>query len=463
MKSSTSKAGRPSAKAESVRSARPFVEDIVAQRWPGTSVASIDAMPGDASTRSYFRVQLQGPAAAPASLVLMAMQDASVALSSEELAVFGEGGPAELPFVNVGRFLARLTDAVPTIYGVSEDSRLLLLEDVGDTPLWEASADRPVERFGQALDLLADLQARATDDGSGCYAFAQAFDEKLFAWEFEHFLEYGVGDAPAALVEESRRELRAVAAFLAGLPRVFAHRDYHAWNIHVQDAEPGRSHHSRAGSAGEAPRLRIIDFQDALLAPALYDVASLLTDRITPERITPGIEETLLVRYYSRQKAGRLESLDATRRAYRLVALQRVLKVVGRFHYLADVKGKPHYLTFLPAVCATARRLLESSEGVAATARLFEEAGRIPGAEGSAPAPGTASPKRAPATKSAPSTKSAASPGNAPAPKSSTPAKTAAATTTAVPTKAPRKTAKNGSTASTTASRAGRRRPPAEA
>ena len=122
----------------------------------------------------------------------------------------------------------------------------------------------------------------------------------------------------------------------------------------------------------------LIDFQDALLAPALYDVASLLTDRITPERITPDLEERLLARYYSRQKAGRLESFEATRTAYRLVALQRVLKVVGRFHYLNEVKGKPHYLGFLPAVCLSARRLLATSEGVAATAELFRIAGRDP-------------------------------------------------------------------------------------
>ena len=360
---------KPPKAADPLENAREFASGIAPGLWPGASVTSIEPLRGDASTRSYARVRLSGGSGAPPTVVVMMMQDAAVAMSSEELGVFGKDGPKELAFVNIGRFLARLTEAVPTIHAVSPDSRLLLLEDVGDTTLWEASADRPSEMFGRALDLLADLQARATDDGSGCYAFVQSFDEKLFAWEFEHFLEYGVVDAPPALLEESRAELARVATRLAALPRVFAHRDYHAWNIHVQ-ADKG---------------LRLIDFQDALLAPALYDVASLLTDRITPERITPGLEESLLVRFYSRQKAGRLESLDATRSAYRLIALQRVLKVVGRFHYLADVKGKPHYLTFLPAVCATARRLLAASEGVAATARLFEAAGRDPSRAAAAP------------------------------------------------------------------------------
>lgn len=357
--------------------ARAFCAATAAELWPGSDVSSIEPMRGDASTRSYARARLAG-GGAPPTVVVMMMQDAAVALSSEELGVFGKDGPRELAFVNVGRFLARLTDAVPAIHAVSADSRLVVLEDVGDMPLWDAAAERPEDLFGRALDLLADLQARASDDGSGCYAFVQAFDEKLFSWEFEHFLEFGVSaDAPAALREASRRELAQAATRLAALPRVFAHRDYHAWNIHVQpDQLDHRDQPAQDGHRG--PRLRLIDFQDALLAPALYDVASLLTDRITPERITPAIEESLLVRYYSRQKAGRLESLDATRAAYRLLALQRVLKVVGRFHYLAEVKGKPHYLGFLPAVCRSARRLLSAADGVAATAELFAVAGKDP-------------------------------------------------------------------------------------
>jgi aminoglycoside/choline kinase family phosphotransferase len=347
-------------------SAEEFCANASSRLWPGSRVLRLEAMQGDASTRSYARLLLAG-GDAPPSAVLMMLRDAAVALSSEELSVFGESGPRELPFVNVARFLRGLTDAVPAILAVAADSTLVLLEDVGDTPLWEAAGeDGKVEAtFAMAVDFLADLQARARDDGSGCYAFTQAFDQRLFRWEFAHFLEYGVAAAPERLLAAAGSELDAAALRLAALPRAFSHRDYHAWNIHVQDG-----------------RLRLIDFQDALLAPPLYDLASLLTDRITPERIVPEIEERLLRRFYEAQSAGRLGSLDETREAYRLLALQRVLKVVGRFHYLAEVKGKPHYLSMLPAVCRTARRLLANTGGdtgaMTATAELFEVAGRDP-------------------------------------------------------------------------------------
>ena len=64
--------------------------------------------------------------------------DAAVALSSDELGVYGEDGPDEIPFVNVWRFLSARTDALPEIYHVADDATGIALEDVGDTPLWDA-------------------------------------------------------------------------------------------------------------------------------------------------------------------------------------------------------------------------------------------------------------------------------------------------------------------------------------
>jgi hypothetical protein len=318
----------------------------MAERWPTARAIGVHALRGDASSRAYSRVTIErGRAGAvPESLVVMHLSDAAVAISSEELGVFGKGGPAELPFVNVQRYLARLSDAVPTIYARSADGKMLVLEDVGDLTLWDtarASNDGGRALFRRALEWTATLQSEARDDGA-CYAFRQSFDTRLFAWEFDHFVEYGLSGLASTDEAQVRRELSAAAEKLGALPRVLCHRDYHAWNIHVQNGT----------------RLRVIDFQDALLGPRLYDAASLLTDRMTPELIHPTLERELVLGLADR--LGRDLWLDeATLLAeYRLIALQRALKVVGRFNYLAEVKGKPGYLSMLPHAAATARRLL---------------------------------------------------------------------------------------------------------
>jgi len=67
--------------------------------------------------------------------------------------------------------------------------------------------------------------------------------------------------------------------------------------------------------------------------------------------------EERLVRYYLDRKrefnAAAIQG-DEFFEIYRLSAIQRDLKVVGRFYYLDQVKGKPGYMKFVPP---TVRRL----------------------------------------------------------------------------------------------------------
>ena len=63
-----------------------------------------------------------------------------------------------------------------------------------------------------------------------------------------------------------------LAKRLGSYPRVFSHRDYHRENLFIQDGA----------------RIRIIDFQDALMAPAAQDLAVMLTTRDSGDIVTPG-------------------------------------------------------------------------------------------------------------------------------------------------------------------------------
>ncbi len=316
-----------------------------------TDVARVAALPGDASTRRYARAWLSGPGA-PASVIVMLLADRGIAMSSDELAVF-DAPPVELPYVNVHRFLAALGVAVPVLHADASTDGMLLLEDVGDTPLWDAaqgkSEDEVVRLFEQAIDqlLLIQLDGTARRDDT-CIAFQQAFDERLFAWEFEHFIEHGlVNRLPEPVPAEDLRILRAhfepLAAWLAAQPRVLNHRDFHAWNLFVCDG-----------------RIRVIDFQDALLAPAPYDLATLLGDRDTPTLIRPPLERRLLAYYAAGWEArgGAPWTGDALWDLYAACALQKAFKVVGRFHYLDREKGKPGYLRYIPPTLRQIDRLL---------------------------------------------------------------------------------------------------------
>lgn len=330
----------------------PLLEEVVRGRFgSGVQVCRAAALAGDASTRRYVRLWLEGPAAPP-SVVAMILADRGLALSSEELAVFKEP-LRELPYVNVHRCLARLGVAIPALYADASDRGVLLLEDIGDTSLWDAVQGQPTERvrrlYEQAVDQLLLIQVEGTrHPDPGCIAFQQAFDERLFTWEFEHFIEYGVErrlgrPLPVQDAAVLRACFTAIVKRLDAQPRCLNHRDFHSWNLFVQD-----------------DRIRVIDFQDALLAPAAYDLATLLGDRDTPQVVQPALESALL-EYYRRRwhevSGTELPAEDFTQ-TYFLCALQKALKVVGRFYFIETVKKKPGYLRYIPSVVKQIERIL---------------------------------------------------------------------------------------------------------
>ena len=113
------------------------------------ALAEVEALAGDASTRSYARARLRGPGA-PATVVVMLLADRGIAMSSDELAVFAEP-LRQLPYVNVHEFLIRIGVAVPELYLDASDEGVLLLEDVGSVTLWDAVQGRRDEEVGGAL------------------------------------------------------------------------------------------------------------------------------------------------------------------------------------------------------------------------------------------------------------------------------------------------------------------------
>ncbi len=322
----------------------PLIARLVDARWPGAELATVAHLAGDFSARRYFRATLTG-GGAPATAVVMVLAGSGLPMSSEELGVFPEP-LVELPFLDVHRLLTAIGAPVPEIYVAAVDEGMLLLEDAGDVVLWDAAVREPADAervYRRAIDALLVLHERGTTHRPATsIAFTQGLDERLLQWELEHFLEWGVERRRGATLSAATRRgyqesFDAITRALAAAPRVLSHRDYHGWNLLWRDDRP-----------------IIIDFQDAFLAPPEYDLASLLTDRITPRLIDPDMEGRLLAHYWNAR--GRAADLD--RRRYALTALHRALKVVGRLHYIALAKGKPAPLAFLPDVVATCRRFL---------------------------------------------------------------------------------------------------------
>jgi N-acetylmuramate 1-kinase len=257
---------------------------------------------------------------------------------------------AEPPWINVQRFLASIGAAVPEIFAADVKARMLLVEDVGEMPLFEAALQGDggdLYRLAAAELLILHINGTRRIDGR-CIASRIAYDERLFRWELSQFVEYGIGELSATSDAAAiAPELDDLAARLGRYPRVLSHRDYHGHNLFLQ-------------YAGGTPRLRVIDFQDALMAPAAQDLAVLLTTRDTARVITPTIEQRMLEFYFAaqiRRGTPMALSLEQFIESYRLCVVQHALKVIGRFIWL-ERNGKSGYAAYIPYAIDQARRVL---------------------------------------------------------------------------------------------------------
>ncbi|MBI3595541.1 MAG: phosphotransferase [Nitrospirae bacterium] len=309
----------------------------------GTSNMVIRALRGDASNRSYYRLHYtyQGR---PATMILMELAEPEAFKKSEETVSTSTIRIDELPYMNILHHLARSHVAVPKLYFYDPKAGLLFLEDLGDqtleTELKACSAGGVQQYYRLAIDELLKIQGPATRDRDPkCIAFGRAFDVPLLMWEFDHFLEYGVEARTGVSIKPGDREtirgaFLKISETLAMEPPFLTHRDYHSRNLMVH-----------------RDRIWLLDFQDALMGPCVYDLASLLRDSyaVLPE---PMVDE--LINYYLEQQPTWINSgskkQDRTlfRKRFDFMSIQRNLKAAGRFVYIDVVKKKGHLLPYIP-------------------------------------------------------------------------------------------------------------------
>jgi aminoglycoside/choline kinase family phosphotransferase len=107
----------------------------------------------------------------------------------------------------------------------------------------------------------------------------------------------------------------------------------------------------------ELARLGVLDFQDAVMGPAAYDLASLLQDaRVDVPEAT---EVALLGRYVRRRRAAHTD-FDGGQflKIYVTLAAQRASKILGIFARLDMRDGQPQYLRHMPRIWTYLQRSL---------------------------------------------------------------------------------------------------------
>jgi len=314
---------------------------------PRLGLLSIVPLTGDASNRFYYRLFING--FKKKSVILMKLNVIDRGIMSEEIVNLHRKF-TEIPFLNIQRFLYKINVKVPELYLYSAKNSMIFIEDFGDKVMFDMLKEQQNalrdKLYRLAIEQLIKMQfdgiKRKNDD---CYAFWHSFDVKLMMWEFMHFIEFAIAKRNKKMHPEHSKKaeeiFRSISDALTLKMHVFTHRDYHSKNLMVMENELG-----------------ILDFQDALLGPPHYDLASLLRDSYTE------LEEKFIyncVKYYIdkvRELYGiKFEYHDFVEK-FDLMSIQRNLKAAGRFHYIDIVKKNPNYLQFVPGTLKKVKRNL---------------------------------------------------------------------------------------------------------
>lgn len=304
------------------------MDDARFQKWVAAAAGTVAAatpLTAEASTREFFRVK--------------AGAESFIAVRSP---------PATEHNPRYVRFAALLRDYglhTPAIHAVDLEHGYLLLEDLGATDFETAYAGGETDRpLAAAIDVLVRLQAVPAANASAeipRYA-AERFEDELGIfreWLVERLLGF---DAAPAFGDACR----ALVAATQSVPQCVVHRDFHCRNLiwRREDASVG-----------------VVDFQDALVGPCCYDLASLLRDcyHVFDEEAVAAWRQRFL-------SLARPDCDVATFvRAFDLVALQRQLKAVGIFARLHLARDRASHLAdivpVLRRIAALAARYPETS------------------------------------------------------------------------------------------------------
>ncbi len=221
-------------------------------------------------------------------------------------------------FVALAEVFRRHGIPVPGLLATHFDAGWFLMDDLGERHLEDAYAGAESdEALTSAVQTLAALGRVSAPE-------IEPYTPDRFTMELGIFTEW-LADKTLGIDIHAAAEFDLLIDATQAQPQACVHRDYHCRNLLWHDHQLG-----------------IVDFQDALHGPCLYDIASLLRDcYYTFEE--DEIDRWLGV-FVAATPALAASSANEIKRWFDFTAIQRQLKAIGIFARLHLRDGKSSHL-----------------------------------------------------------------------------------------------------------------------
>ncbi|MBB4570432.1 tRNA (adenosine(37)-N6)-threonylcarbamoyltransferase complex ATPase subunit type 1 TsaE [Rhizobium leucaenae] len=302
---------------------------------------------GDASLRAYESIH---PSGGGKRVILMdwpRLPEGPAVLDGKPYPKVAHLAWDAYPFVAIANVLRENGFAAPEIFAADYDQGILLIEDLGTDGVLDAAGKPIADRYRASVACLAHLHSLdipqdipVTPDH---VHHIPDFDRTAMAMEARLLLDWHLPwkrGAPAT--DEERADYLAIwnglIDELDDAEKNLLLRDFHSPNIIWRAKEKG------------IQRIGLIDFQDAMIGPTAYDLASIVQDaRVTVER---DLQDQLMADYLSfRRVEGGFDEAKFLK-SWAIMSAQRNCKLAGLWVRLLQRDGKPGYMKHMPRTLA---------------------------------------------------------------------------------------------------------------
>ena len=276
----------------------------------------IEPASSDASFRHYYRVKTSKK-----SLIAMDAPPDKEDISS---------------FLAIAKKLRQDYIRVPNLYEVNSGLGFILMEDFGSTTYSDAFTETNYnDLYKNALSTLLTIQKKCL------YKDIPRYTSILLLNEVSLFEKWYLNKHKKIILNsKEKNDLSRIFNMIiesnVNQQQCFVHRDFHCRNLMLIDGEVGPG---------------IIDFQDAVNGPIVYDLVSLLKDAYF--ELKEDFILDMVIRYWEAMINNKLipknEFADFFK-SFEWMGVQRHLKVLGIFARLYLRDNKDQYLNNLPLV-----------------------------------------------------------------------------------------------------------------
>lgn len=326
------------ARLERVRNIRAFLN------LHGYEGADRRYLSGDASPRKYELIRHNGlelvlmdwPRPAPGPILEDGKTYADIAHIAQDAR----------SFIAIGRYLKSLGFTVPDILAHDIDAGILLLTDLGEEAIID-SGNQPIkERYIESAEWLALLHSLPLPgplpvSGDDIYSIP-AFDRAAMKIEVSLLVDWYLPHVTGAPCPDALRD-----AYFAIWDQLINQldmaenslllRDFHSPNVLWQGHEAGQR------------RIGVIDYQDAMIGPSAYDLASIIQDARIDMPLA--LQDDMMSAYLKMRLFSQQQQADFLS-SFAIMSAQRNCKLAGIWVRLMKRDGKPNYMHHMPRTFA---------------------------------------------------------------------------------------------------------------